>query len=433
MNIRDFKGNIYKTLPQASTNLLQDKKLISDVERIIEDVTTKKDKAVIEYSKNFDKIPDNFNIKASDEEIQKAKEEIENNKELKSIYEGFKVMAERVKKFHEEQLKQFNLQGKWLIKTNGSVGQVIKPIESVCVYVPGGRAIYPSTLIMNVIPAKVAGVKNIYVSTPSKEGKVSPIILALSSEFGVNGVYKVGGALAVASFAFGTESIPKVNMIVGPGNKYFITAKKILSGIIGIDIIPGPSEIAIIADNGNPYYLALDTLSQLEHDPDSLGFVISNNKKLLDEIEANIHNILKRASRKDILQSSTSNLFFIEVEDINEGFNLVNEIGPEHLEVIVEGVDIENIENFVYNAGTVLVGEYSSVTITDYLAGTNHVLPTSSTSKFYSPLGVYNFLKFYNIAKWTKEELEKDKNIISKLARYEGLEIHALAVEERLK
>lgn len=432
MKVKDFKGNTYQTIPLVNLNLFKDKKLLSDVEKIIEDVFKERDRAVIEYSKKFDRVPSDFEIRVSEKEIEEAIEEIETNNVLKEVYEDFLLMAERVKKFHEEQLKHLNL-NKWITRTKGIVGQVVKPIESVCVYVPGGKAIYPSTLIMNVIPAKVAGVKNIYVATPSREGKVSPIILALSKKLGVDGIYKVGGAVAVASFAFGTESIPKVNMVVGPGNKYFITAKKLLSGMVGIDMIPGPSEIVVIADKGNPHHLALDTLSQLEHDPDSIAFVISTNKKLLDEIHKHITNILEKASRKNILQNSISNLFFIEVESIEEGFKIVNEIAPEHLEVVVEGIDINNIDNFIYNVGTVLVGEYSPVPITDYLAGTNHVLPTNSTAKFYSPLGVYNFLKFYNIAKWTKQELEEDSKVVSKLARYEGLEIHALTVEERVK
>jgi histidinol dehydrogenase len=317
------------------------------------------------------------------------------------IADTFLKAAERIRKFHEEQLKYFNLSGKWVIEIgNGrKVGQVVKPVDSAMVYVPGGRAIYPSTLIMNLIPAKVAGVNKIFVSTPS--------------------------------FAFGTQTIPKVDMIVGPGNKYFVLAKKLLSGIVGIDIIPGPSEIAILATYGNPKYFAYDLLSQLEHDPDSSAFMISTNIELLEKIREEIIDIIPNTSRKNILDNSTKNLFFIEVSSIEEGFDVVNQIAPEHLEIVVDGIDINNIDNYVKHAGTVLIGLYSPVVITDYFAGTNHVLPTNSTAKFSSPLGVYNFVKMYNICEWEKNSLLEDMETVSELANYEGLEIHAKSILER--
>lgn len=431
MVIKDINGEVLNTLPKKGTEILLDKEAIEVVEKIVREVMFRGDDALIEMAKKFDDAPENFSLKVSEEEFKEAERIIENDEELKEIVNNFLVMAGRVEKFHRKQLRKLNLSGKWITKTTGKVGQVIVPVEKVCVYVPGGRAIYPSTLIMNTIPAKVAGVKEIFVATPSKKGKVSPVILYLCKKLGINEVFKVGGASAVASFAFGTQTIPKADMIVGPGNKYFILAKRLLSGIIGIDMLPGPSEIAVILDHGNSYHISLDVLSQLEHDPDSNGYVISTNELLLEDIREKTIETIKEAERREILSSSSKNLFFIKVDSIEEGFDIVNKIAPEHLEVIVEGISYKNIHKFVKNAGTVLIGEHTSTVLTDYIAGPNHVLPTGSTARFSSPLGVYNFVKFYNFAQWTKKELKKDKTIVSKLARYEGLEIHAQAVEKR--
>lgn len=432
MVIKNLNGEVIEKLPSKGMDILLDKEAIEIVEKIIRDVIERGDDALIESAKKFDEAPENFSLKVSKEEFEEAEKIIENDETLKEIVRNFLEMARRVEKFHRKQLEYLNLKGKWKTKTTGKVGQVVVPIEKVCVYVPGGRAIYPSTLIMNTIPSKVAGVKEIFVSTPSKKGKVSPVILYLCKKLGIENVFKVGGASAVASFAFGTQTIPKADMIVGPGNKYFILAKRLLSGIIGIDMLPGPSEIAVILDHGNAYHISLDVLSQLEHDPDSNGYVISTNENILEEIRKNTIEVIKEAERKEILSSSSKNLFFIKVNSIEEGFEIVNKIAPEHLEVIVKGITHKNIDKFVKNAGTVLIGENTSTVLTDYIAGPNHVLPTGSTARFSSPLGVYNFVKFYNFAEWTEKDLKKDKNIVSKLARYEGLEIHAQAVEKRI-
>jgi histidinol dehydrogenase len=433
MKVKTIEGKVLDSVPLNKNELFLTKELVSEVEKIIEEVREFGDSKVIEFCKKFDGVGDDFNIVVSEEEINKSIKEVESNNDLMKIADTFLKAAERIRKFHEEQLKYFNLSGKWVIEIgNGrKVGQVIKPVDSVMVYVPGGRAIYPSTLIMNLIPAKVAGVNKIFVSTPSQKGKVSPIILYLAKRLGANGIFKVGGAVSVASFAFGTQTIPKVDMIVGPGNKYFVLAKKLLSGIVGIDIIPGPSEIAILATYGNPKYFAYDLLSQLEHDPDSSAFMISTNSELLEKIQEEIIDIIPNTSRKNILDNSTKNLFFIEVSSIEEGFDIVNQIAPEHLEIVVDGIDINNIDNYVKHAGTVLIGLYSPVVITDYFAGTNHVLPTNSTAKFSSPLGVYNFVKMYNICEWEKNSLLEDMETVSELANYEGLEIHAKSILER--
>lgn len=431
MVIKNLDGENLEKLPSKGIEILWDKEAIEVVERIVNDVKERGDEALIDNAKKFDEAPEDFSLKVSEEEFEEARKIVEEDVNLREVANNFLEMAKRVEKFHRKQLEYLNLKGKWKTRTTGKVGQVIVPIEKVCVYVPGGRAIYPSTLIMNTIPAKVAGVKEIFVSTPSKKGKVSPVILYLCKALGVNGVFKIGGAAAVASFAFGTQTVPKADMIVGPGNKYFILAKKLLSGIIGIDMLPGPSEIAIIVDHGNPYYISLDVLSQLEHDPESSGYVISPDPLLLEEIRNNIIKTIQEAKRKEILSFSSKNLFFIEVSSIEEGFDLINKIAPEHLEVIVRGITYKNIDKFVKNAGTVLIGENTSTVLTDYIAGPNHVLPTGSTARFSSPLGVYNFVKFYNFAEWTQKDLKKDKNLVSKLARYEGLEIHAQAVEQR--
>ncbi len=433
MKVKTIEGKVLSSVSFSKNELLLTKELISEVEKIIEEVREYGDSKVIEFCKKFDGVGDDFNIVVSEEEISESIEEVESSSDLMEIADIFLKAAERIKKFHEEQLKHFNLSGKWTIEIgNGrKVGQVVKPVDSVMVYVPGGRAIYPSTLIMNLIPAKVAGVNKTFVSTPSQKGKVSPIIIYLAKRLGADGIFKIGGAVSVASFTFGTQTIPKVDMIVGPGNKYFVLAKKLLSGLVGIDIIPGPSEIAIFATYGNPKYLAYDILSQLEHDPDSSAFMISTNGELLEKTREEIITILPSTSRKSILDNSMKNLFFIEVSSIEEGFDIVNQIAPEHLEVIVHGIDTSNIDKYVKHAGTVLIGLYSPVVITDYFAGTNHVLPTNSTARFSSPLGVYNFVKMYNICEWEKNSLLEDMETVSKLANYEGLEIHAKSILER--
>ncbi len=432
MEITNIEGKVLEKIKFKGAQIFSDKRLIKSVEKIIEDVMKNGDKALIKYARKFDKAPKNFSIKVSEEEVKEAINLVQSSKYLMEITSNFLKMSERVYKFHKAQFENLNLNKKWYIQTNGTVGQVITPIERVCIYVPGGRAIYPSTLIMNAIPAKVAGVKSIYLSTPSSSGKVSPVIIYLSKELGIKDIYKVGGAAAVSAFAFGTESIPKVDMIVGPGNKYFITAKKILNGIIGIDMLPGPSEIAVIADHGNPYNIALDILSQLEHDPDSSGYLVSTDKNLIENVKDSIKLILKETNKSNSLLKSTNNILFIHTETIEEGFKVINDISPEHLEVIVNGITTENIDKFVKNAGTVLIGETTPVVLTDYIAGTNHVLPTGTTARFSSPLGVYNFVKFYNFAQWSKENLNTDREIVSKLSRYEGLEIHALSLEKRI-
>ncbi|MFN4244999.1 MAG: histidinol dehydrogenase [Brevinematia bacterium] len=430
MKVTNIYGQIFDSIRVRGAEIFSDKKLIKTVEKIIDDVVRYGDKAVLKYTRKFDGTPKGFSVMVSDEEIKESIEIVEGSRELIDVANSFLKASDRIYKFHKAQLEYFNLRDKWFIQTNGIVGQVVKPVGSVCVYVPGGRAVYPSTLIMNVIPAKVAGVDKIYVSTPSRNGKVSPILIYLSNKLGVNGIYKVGGAVSVASFAFGTQSIPKVDMIVGPGNKYFVAAKKVLSGVVGIDMLPGPSEIAVVADHGNPYYIALDLLSQLEHDPDSSGYFISIDENLISSVKDNIRSIVNRID-KWVLKSSMNNLLFILAKGVEECFEIVNMISPEHLEVIVKGIDINNIDRFVRNAGTVLIGESTPVVLADYIAGTNHVLPTGKTARFSSPLGVYNFVKFYNVVQWSSENLEYDKNDILRLAKYENLEVHALSVEKR--
>lgn len=433
MIIKDINGEILNGIPSSAASILLNKELFFQVETIIDDVRRFGDEKVIEFCKKFDGVGDDFNLTVSEKEFEESEKEVESNRELMDIVNGFLLASERIRKFHEEQLRYFNLKGKWLIniEEGRSVGQVIKPVDSVMAYVPGGRAIYPSTFIMNVIPAKVAGVHKIFVSTPSQKGKVSPVILYLAKKLGVDGVFKIGGAVSVASFAFGTQTIPKVDMIVGPGNKYFILAKKLLDGIVGTDIIPGPSEVAVFATYGDPKYFAYDLLSQLEHDPDSSAFMISPDSKLLEQIKTEISCIVPNSNRKNIINSSIKNLLFIEVTSIEEGFDIINHIAPEHLEVVVESIDIDNIDKYIKHAGTVLIGPYSPVVITDYFAGTNHVLPTSSTARFSSPLGVYNFMKMYNVCQWDDRGLKEDMEIVSKLAIYEGLEMHSKSILER--
>ncbi len=432
MKIFDLEGKLLDGLSVKGAEIFDDEKVVEVVKNIIREIKSKGDEAIVELCKKFDYATDNFSLKVSEEEFVEADNIVFSDSKLKEVVEGFYLAIDRVKKFHQKQKEVMNLGVSWFLDLEGRVvGQVMKPVESVVVYVPGGRAIYPSTLIMNAIPALVAGVKNIYISTPSYKDKVSPVILHLARYLGIRNVFKVGGVGAVAGFAFGTETLPRSDMIVGPGNKYFVTAKKMLSTLIGIDMIPGPSEIVVFANKGNPKYIALDVMSQLEHDPDSSSYFISTDEEFLNSVKEQVIEEMKNTFRKEILESSSKNLFFILVDSVNEGFDVVNSIAPEHLEIIIDGIDYSNISEYVKNAGTVLVGEFSPVVITDYISGANHVLPTGTTARFSSPLGVYNFIKMYNVAQWPQKQLLDDIPFVVKMADYEGLQIHSKSASVR--
>ena len=392
---------------------------------IIKNVRAKGDLALKEYSQKFDKTAID-NIEVTSQEIKEALSKVE-----PKFLEILKEAASNITLYHKQQLKS----GFEIKKEDGVVlGQKVIPLEKVGLYVPGGTATYPSTVLMDSIPAKIAGVKEmVMVTPPNKEGKVKPEIVAAAVVAGVDRIFKVGGAQAIAALAYGTESIPKVDKIVGPGNAFVAEAKKQVFGIVDIDMIAGPSEILIISDsNSNPEFVAADLLSQAEHDKmasavlvcDSLDFA----KKVSDELEKQIPNL----SRAEIARCSIDNNGkIIVVDNLEQAINVSNEIAPEHLELCVEE-PFKYLE-MVKHAGSVFLGRYCPEALGDYFAGPNHTLPTSGTARFSSPLSVDDFVKKYQYTYFTKNALEKVADKVDYFARKEGLEAHAKSVTKRVK
>lgn len=401
-------------------------KIRDQVLAIIENVKENGNQALIDYSKQFDHV-ELDSLRVSKEEIKEALELVDN--ELQLIY---KEAGENIRKFHNEQKSE-----SWIIENpDGSIlGQKVTPIEEIGIYVPGGKAAYPSTVLMDAVPAQVAGVKRIaMVTPPNKEGKVDAHILAAANSIGIDEIYKVGGAQAVAALAYGTESIKPVSKIVGPGNAYVATAKKEVFGKVDIDMIAGPSEVLIIADEkANPRYIAADLLAQAEHDEMAMPILITTDEtmpeKVLDEIE---DQIAKDINRKVIAQSSVNDYGFIFVTDnLDEAFDLSNKIAPEHLELLIQNP--EKSVDKVKNAGAIFIGAYTPEPVGDYFAGPNHTLPTSGTAKFSSPLGVYDFQKRSSIINYPKDKLKEVAEKVVDFAESEGLDAHANSVKQRMK
>lgn len=395
-----------------------------NVEDIIEDIKENGNKALREYTLKFDKA-DLKDFLVSEEEINNAY-----NKCDKSILEILEESKNNITKYHEKQKKTGYLYQKEL---GIYMGQRIIPVESTGVYVPGGKAAYPSSVLMNVIPAKVAGVKEIIIATPpNSDGEVNQNILVASKICGVNKVYKIGGAQAIATLAFGTESINPVDMIVGPGNAYVAEAKRQVYGIVGIDMVAGPSEILVIAENdANPRYIAADMMSQAEHDELASSILLTTSKELALNVKKEISIQIKNLSRKEIIEKSLSDYGKIIVcNDIDECIKLTNLIAPEHLEILLEN-PLDYLDE-IKNAGSVFLGSYTPEPIGDYFGGTNHVLPTSGTAKFSSPLSVDTFVKKSSFLSYSKRALYRDGNKIIKFANEEGLTAHANSVKVRL-
>lgn len=396
------------------------------VKKIIRQVKNEGDTALIEYTQKFDcKTLKIDQMKVGREEIKAAFESL--NEDLKA---AMKLSAARIKAFHEKQK-----QNTWMdIKKNGEIlGQCIMPLEKVGVYVPGGKASYPSSVLMNVIPAQVAGVNRIMMTTPAnKEGQISQEVLAAAYIAGVTEVYKAGGAQAIAALAFGTETIPKVDKIVGPGNIYVALAKREVFGYVNIDSIAGPSEILIIADEtANPVFLAADLLSQAEHDQLASSILITPNKELAEEVQKEVMKFYQMMPRQAILKESLSRYSkIVVVSDLESACELANTIAPEHLELAV-GAPFEVLTK-IRNAGAIFLGHYTPEPVGDYMAGPNHVLPTSGTARFFSPLGVDDFVKKSSILSFTKEALLSLAKPIIKFAESEDLYAHALSIQVRL-
>lgn len=397
-----------------------------DVKAIIDNVKENGDKALFDYTLRFDKASINQdNIIVTKEELEEAYNEVD-DKLIKVIRKALV----NIKSFHEKQL-----QNSWFDSNDGIIlGQKVTPLDKVGVYVPGGKAVYPSSVLMNVVPAKVAGVNTIYMTTPpDKDGKICANTLVAAHEAGVDVIYKAGGAQAIAALAFGTESITKVDKIVGPGNIYVALAKKAVFGHVSIDSIAGPSEILVLADEtANPRYVAADLLSQAEHDELASAILITNSKDLAQKVSKEIDEFLKVLSRRDIISKSLENYGYILVADnMEDAISAVNEIASEHLELVVK--DPFNTMTKIKNAGAIFLGEYSSEPLGDYFAGPNHVLPTNGTAKFFSALSVDDFIKKSSIISYSREALESIHKDIETFAQCEGLTAHANSIKVRFE
>lgn len=402
-----------------------DQQMNAKVLDIIEQVRTRKDDALLEYTEKFDHVKLDSLI-MSEEEIEAVMSKVD-----ASLIADLKEAAENIACYHEKQLQE----GYEIQKEDGVyLGQRVIPLERVGVYVPGGRAAYPSTVLMNVIPAKIAGVKEIVMVTPpSADGSVDPVIAAAAHIAGVTRICKVGGAQAVAALAYGTQSIPRVDKIVGPGNAYVACAKRLVYGKVDIDMIAGPSEILVIADKGaDPEYVAADMISQAEHDPMASSILITDDETLVEKVEEALQRQSDALPRQEIISQSLSNYGTVMVCDtIEECIEKANAVAPEHLELMVQ--DARSWLPLVRNAGSVFLGYYTCESIGDYFGGCNHVLPTNGTARFASALSCDSFIKKSSYLHYSKEALQRDGGKIMNIAHHESLDGHANAVKVRMK
>ncbi|MBO5524622.1 MAG: histidinol dehydrogenase [Roseburia sp.] len=421
----ETKSNILENLLKRSPNSYGE--FEGRVSEIIENVRANRDAAVFEYTKKFDGAEINAgNILVTEEEIKEAYEQVD-----PKLLDVIRKALVNIREYHAKQ-RQFS----WFDSEDTGIilGQKVTPLEKVGVYVPGGKAAYPSSVLMNVMPAKVAGVGRIVLTTPpGKDGKVYPSTLVAAKEAGVDEIYKVGGAQAIAAMAFGTESIPKVDKIVGPGNIYVALAKKAVFGYVSIDSIAGPSEILVLADEtANPRFVAADLLSQAEHDEMASAILVTTSRELAEQVSAEIEKFVAELSRKQIIQASLDNYGYILVaKDLEEAIATANEIASEHLEIVT--ANPFEVMTKIRNAGAIFLGTYSSEPLGDYFAGPNHVLPTNGTAKFFSPLSVDDFIKKSSIISYSREALEPVYKDIVQFAECEQLTAHANSIRVRFE
>ena len=413
---RDFDSKLNSLIAWESAS---NEEVGRSVEKIINDVKVNGDASVLDYTNQFDSL-----------KAQSISELIVSKERLKESFDNLAIeqknalltAAERIKSYHQNQVQE-----SWsYLEDDGSMlGQKITPLERAGLYVPGGKAAYPSSVLMNSIPAKVAGVEELIMVVPTPNGVINELVLAAAHVAEVDLVFTIGGAQAIAALAYGTESIPKVDKIVGPGNIYVATAKRQVFGQVGIDMIAGPSEILIICDGRtNPDWVAMDLFSQAEHDEDAQAILLCPDEDFIKEVEMSISKLLPTMEREQIIKTSLKNRgALILTQDIDDAVKISNRIAPEHLELSVE--DPESILDDIKHAGAIFMGKYSSEALGDYCAGTNHVLPTSSTARFSSPLGVYDFTKRSSIVMASKEGAKKLGETASVLAFGEGLQAHA--------
>jgi histidinol dehydrogenase len=413
---RDFDGQLNALVAWESSS---NEEINRSVEKIIDAVKQNGDASVLDYTNQFDSLKAHSisELIISQERLKKSFDNLESEQK-----NALSIAAERIKSYHLNQVQE-----SWTYKEeDGSVlGQKITPLQRAGLYVPGGKAAYPSSVLMNSIPAKVAGVEELIMVVPTPNGVINELVLAAAYVAEVDLVITIGGAQAIAALAYGTESIPKVDKIVGPGNIYVATAKRQVFGQVGIDMIAGPSEILIICDgNTNPDWIAMDLFSQAEHDEDAQAILLCPDEDFIKEVEMSISKLLPTMEREQIIKTSLKNRgALILTQDIDDAVKISNRIAPEHLELSVE--DPESILDDIKHAGAIFMGKYSSEALGDYCAGTNHVLPTSSTARFSSPLGVYDFTKRSSIVMASKEGAKKLGETASVLAFGEGLQAHA--------
>ena len=422
---KETQNNILENLLKRSPNSYGE--FESRVNDIIQNVREKRDEAIFEYTLKFDGATiDQDNICVTEEEIKEAYEQVD-----PKLLDVIRKALVNIRDYHAKQ-KQYS----WFDSDESGIilGQKVTPLKTVGVYVPGGKAVYPSSVLMNVIPAKVAGVSNIIMTTPcGKDGKVYPSTLVAAKEAGVDAIYKVGGAQAIAALAFGTESIPKVDKIVGPGNIYVALAKKAVFGYVSIDSIAGPSEIMVLADEtANPRFVAADLLSQAEHDEMASAILVTTSETLAEQVSVEVDKFVATLSRKEIIRKSLDNYGYILVADtMHDAIYTVNEIASEHLELVTKN-PFETMTK-IRNAGAIFIGEYSSEPLGDYFAGPNHVLPTNGTAKFFSPLSVDDFIKKSSIISYSREALEPVYKDIVQFAECEKLTAHANSIRVRFE
>lgn len=421
----EVKKEVLKELSERSHSGNDD--FTAVVDEILENVRANGDKAVFEYTKKFDGADiskDNFIV--SKEEIDEAYEKVD-----KKLIEVIRKSLQNIKSYHERQVRQTFIDDS---KPGIILGQRIIPLETVGLYVPGGKAAYPSSVLMNVVPAKVAGVKCIQMATPvNKEGKINPNTLVAANEAGVDIIYKMGGAQAIGAFAFGTEMVKKVDKICGPGNIFVALAKKAVYGNVSIDSIAGPSEVLVLADEtANPKYVAADLLSQAEHDEMASAVLVTTSEELAANVKTWLKTFTDKLERKAIIQKSLDNYcYLITCDTLKDAVDMVNDIASEHLEIVTK--DPFNTMTMIRNAGAIFLGEYSSEPLGDYFAGPNHVLPTNGTAKFFSPLGIDDFIKKSSIISYSKDALEPVYKDIVSFANAEGLTAHANSIAVRFE
>ncbi|MGE5329167.1 MAG: histidinol dehydrogenase [Deltaproteobacteria bacterium] len=425
INISNKKDELVNMLKSRNSDISEE--LIPKIREILEDIKKNGDEAVAKYTARFDW------SEASSDKIKVTQEEIDEayNAVGKEFIDTIKISVDRVKKFH---LKQ--KQNSWLDTEEQGVmlGQLTRALDTVGLYVPGGKAAYPSTVIMTAVPAKSAGVKNLIITTPpGKDGKVNPAILAAANEAGVDMIYKVGGAQAIGAMAYGTQTIPQVDKIVGPGNIFVTLAKKLVYGTVDIDMIAGPSEILVIADNSAiPEYVAADLLSQAEHDEMASSILLTVSEKLAEEVNACIEKQIKELPRKEIVEKSLANFGCIALcKDIAEAIETANLVAPEHLELCIE--EPNKYLGLIRNAGAIFVGNYSPEPIGDYIAGPSHVLPTAGTARFYSPLSVDHFMKKTSLIWFDEKSMHSLANHVIRFAEKEEFQAHANSLKVRVR